>query len=248
MRRLKIFLAILCILVMMPATLAFADTGYNYEPEDVKDSADELILEFINMTNIELEYYIKNANGWTSDAAEAMLAYRENDTLGEYVGEEEATIEADGMKLVLTKRLHFEKCDLEATTTMAKIGETIRVTDIQFKTIDTSDKTLGEKMATAAFNTLIGIVSVFLVLLLISFIISLFKYIPKLQEIFGERKKDSAEAVLEEALEQIDEIEQKEDDTELVAVITAAICASTGAGSDSFVVRSIKKVDNRRKR
>ena len=34
-------------------------------------------------------------------------------------------------------------------------------------------------------------------------------------------------------------------DTELIAVITAAICASTGASSDSFVVRSIKKVKRR---
>ena len=31
------------------------------------------------------------------------------------------------------------------------------------------------------------------------------------------------------------------DDMELVAVITAAIAASTGASTDSFVVRSIKR-------
>ena len=37
------------------------------------------------------------------------------------------------------------------------------------------------------------------------------------------------------------------DEGELVAAITAAICAYTGSSSDGFVVRSIRKV-NRRKR
>ena len=37
------------------------------------------------------------------------------------------------------------------------------------------------------------------------------------------------------------------DEGELVAAITAAICAYTGSSSDGFVVRSIRKI-NRRKR
>lgn len=248
MKKLKVFLAILCIVVMMPATFVFADTGYGYDPDEVKKSADELILELINMTEDELEYYSENAMGWTSIAAEDMLTYRENDTLGAYVNADGITLKEDGKKLILTKRMHFEKCDLEATATMAKIGDSIRVTDIQFKTIETSSKPLGERMANAAFNTVIGIVSVFLVLLLISFIISLFKYIPKVQELFSKKKADTVEAVFEKTIAQIEEKQERGEDTELVAVITAAICASTGASSDSFVVRSIKRVDNRRKR
>ncbi len=248
MKYLKIILSIVCIVVMIPTTLTFADTGYGYDDDEVKKSAEELILELTKMTDEELEYYKENAMGWTSTAASSMLSYRENDTLGAYVDDEDITIREDGKKLVLTKCLHFEKCDLEATAIMTKIGETIRVTDMHFKTIDTSNKSLGEKMAGAAFNTLIGIVSVFLVLLFIAFIISLFKYIPRIQEAFARKKNDSVEAVFENAIAQIEEKQSRGEDMELVAVITAAICASTGASADSFVVRSIKKVDSRRKR
>ncbi len=248
MKKLKVFLAIICIVVMMPATFAHADTGYGYDPKEVKKSADELILDLVKMTDEELEYYSENSMGWTSIAAKEMLTYRENSTLGAYINADDITLTEDGKKLLLIKRMHFEKCDLEATATMAKIGEAIRVTDIHFKTIDISDKSLGEKMANAAFNTVIGIVSVFIVLLLISFIISLFKYIPKLQAIFAKKEADTVEAVFEKAIAQIEEKQERGEDTELVAVITAAICASTGATSDSFVVRSIKRVDSRRKR
>ena len=52
---------------------------------------------------------------------------------------------------------------------------------------------------------------------------------------------------LENAIAQIEGNEELIDDMELVAVITAAICASTGASSDSLVVRSIKKADRKKK-
>ena len=41
--------------------------------------------------------------------------------------------------------------------------------------------------------------------------------------------------------------EETVDEGELVAAITAAICAYTGSSSDGFVVRSIRKI-NRKKR
>ena len=43
------------------------------------------------------------------------------------------------------------------------------------------------------------------------------------------------------------EEENVEDDLELIAVITAAIAASEGTSTDGLVVRSIRKVNNRRK-
>ena len=248
MKKIKILLMIVCIIAMLPVTYVSAETSYNYTESEVKDDVEAVINELVNMTEIELQYYIDNAVAWSSEAAEAILTYRENDTLGSYKSSDEITLKEDGELLVLVQILHYEKCDLEATATLGYIGGTVRVIDLDFKTIDTSNKTLGEKMATAAFNTVIGIVSVFLVLLLISFIISLFKYIPKIEEALSRRKSGSAEAAFENAIAQIEEKQERGEDTELVAVITAAICASTGASSDSFVVRSIKRVDKRRKR
>lgn len=48
-------------------------------------------------------------------------------------------------------------------------------------------------------------------------------------------------AAVENVTSQIEAKEELADDTELVAVITAAIAASTGTSSDGFVVRSIRK-------
>lgn len=101
-----------------------------------------------------------------------------------------------------------------------------------------------EGMEKAALNTLLGMGTVFVVLILISFIISCFNLIPKIQAAF--KKKPAAEdvksAAVDNTIAQIIEKEESTDDTELVAVIAAAIAASQGAAStDGFVVRSIRK-------
>lgn len=105
----------------------------------------------------------------------------------------------------------------------------------------------GELMKNAALNTLIGMGTVFVVLILICLIISCFGIVPKIQE--KQKKKAEAKAGTAETAVQADPVvtqiaakEELADDTELVAVIAAAIAAYEGAGStDGFVVRSIRK-------
>ena len=107
--------------------------------------------------------------------------------------------------------------------------------------------TVGELMANAGLNTLIGMGTVFVVLILISLIISCFKVIPKIQENAARKKAAQKEvAGVDNAVTQIVEQETveeaEEDDCELVAVIAAAIAASEGAATtDGFVVRSIRR-------
>lgn len=105
--------------------------------------------------------------------------------------------------------------------------------------------TMGDSMVKAAMNTLLGMGSVFVVLILISMIISCFNIISKVQA-KSEAKKQTktvqevpaAGNVAAAAAAQ----ETEEDDLELVAVIAAAIAASEGAAStDGFVVRSIRR-------
>ncbi len=101
-----------------------------------------------------------------------------------------------------------------------------------------------ELMAKAFMNTLLGMGTVFIVLILISLIISCFTFIPKIQAAFTKKpKQEAAKPVPAAAPAAVPAAgEDETDDLELVAVIAAAIAASEGASStDGFVVRSIRK-------
>lgn len=104
---------------------------------------------------------------------------------------------------------------------------------------------MGEIMQKAGLNTLLGMGTVFAVLMFMSLIISLIKYIPALLE-RPKKKETKMEAPEIPAARTAPEPEPvmetaPEDDTELVAVIAAAIAASEGTTPDGFVVRSIKR-------
>lgn len=102
---------------------------------------------------------------------------------------------------------------------------------------------LGEKMQNAGLNTVISLSIVFLVLILISLIIYAFNIFPYLEKKKNEKKaQDKAEVVQADSfVEQIEKREQQNDDSELIAVIAAAIAASEGTSTSDFVVRSINR-------
>jgi sodium pump decarboxylase gamma subunit len=106
---------------------------------------------------------------------------------------------------------------------------------------------MGETLVRALLNTLMGMGTVFIVLIFISFIISLLKYIPKLVDSVSGRSKEKAEVPIQTSsapAAPVAEEEELTDDLELVAVITAAVAASSGSSTDGLVVRSIKRVNN----
>ncbi len=103
--------------------------------------------------------------------------------------------------------------------------------------------TLGEKMTKAAMNTLICMSIVFVVLIFISIVISCFKIFPYLEAKKKEnaaKNEENKDAVVTQ-IEQREELEQLTDDTELVAVIAAAIASYEGTSTSDFVVRSIRR-------
>ena len=104
------------------------------------------------------------------------------------------------------------------------------------------DETRGQLMTKAALNTLLGMGTVFVVLILISIIISAFGLIPKLQASLAP-KKNEAIPVPAAAPTPAPVVEEEElsDDMELVAVIAAAIAAYEGTSVEGFQVRSIKR-------
>ncbi len=136
---------------------------------------------------------------------------------------------------------------VDGTIRDAKV-EIILDKDLNLTAITTNVQySFGELMTNAALNTVIGMGTVFVVLILISLIISAFVFIPKIQAAFA-KKEEKVEEVKKEAVDntiaQIVETEELSDDLELVAVIAAAIAASEGAAStDGFVVRSIRRAN-----
>ena len=103
------------------------------------------------------------------------------------------------------------------------------------------DGELGQKFSNAGMNTLMGMGIVFLVLILISVIISGFSLINRAES--KSKEKKSGPGTDPEPVKALPEPEpEEEDDTELVAVIAAAIAAYEGTSPDGIVVRSIRRV------
>lgn len=104
----------------------------------------------------------------------------------------------------------------------------------------------------AVFHTLMGMGTVFVVLIFISLIISLFVYIPvvegKIKSVFRRSEKENVNEKAE-MISNVQEIEESNltNDQELVAVIMAAIVASSdgAVSADKLVVRSIRRVKRR---
>ena len=106
------------------------------------------------------------------------------------------------------------------------------------------DLTVSESLKKAGVNTAIGMGTVFVMLIVISFIISAMSVIPKLMEP-SEKKSEETEKAVDKTIANIVEREESEetDDTELAAVIAAAVAAFEGSSSsDGFVVRSIRRI------
>ncbi len=105
-------------------------------------------------------------------------------------------------------------------------------------------------LADAGINTLIGIVVVFVVLLFISYVISLFRYISVFEKKIAAKKAGKTVQEEQIAIEDVSDAEEEAsetDDLELIAVITAAIQAYEEAQGNAvagdLVVRSIRKID-----
>lgn len=105
---------------------------------------------------------------------------------------------------------------------------------------------LGEKLQKALMNTVMGMATVFIMLIIICLLISCFAVIPKIQQKQKAKKEQSRDVAKEEPqaaaspFEFLSE-EPKTDDLELVAVISAAIAAYSGQSEDDFIVRSIRR-------
>ncbi|WP_455722083.1 OadG family protein [Agathobacter sp.] len=144
------------------------------------------------------------------------------------------SVTKSGGTLTTDMTLTFGKQDV--TYELVYDSVTMEVTGISLTPV----QTMGQKLAKAGQNTAISMSIVFCVLVLISLIIYCFKFIA----VIGNKPKKEAAPVEEKKAEPVAAAAPAEDltdDTELVAVISAAIAASEGTTTDGFVVRSINR-------
>lgn len=158
-------------------------------------------------------------------------------------GKIEVTENEDGT-IDATSMLHFENKDLKMIMHIS-LFDTLgpQATSVEFSLPDTAENSIGAKMASAGANTLMGMGTVFAVLIFISLIISCFKVIPKITEARVNKNKKANITTEEGKSETVsaNETVDASDDLELIAVIASAIAASENTSTDSFVVRSIRR-------
>lgn len=245
MKKITKFFAVLLITVLSITSTVFAETETTLTDSETIEVAEYLVYNSFAIASEEfVKFSIENNTGFIKEAYQSYLPMIENGKLGAFKSFEGSNIENTKTGYIFQSNMVFAEGKLKVTVKYEKFHQSYAsVVDVDFENIDTENKSMLDKMANAAINTLIGMTTVVLVLLLISWLIGLFKFIPILQEKFANKgKKVSAtETAIDNAIAQITEKEELADDTELVAVITAAICATTGTSSDGFVVRSIRK-------
>ena len=137
--------------------------------------------------------------------------------------------------------------DNMVTVTYDKTGTPYKTTIQDYS--DDSKLSFGERMAVAGGNTIIGLLTVFTVLVLLSLIIYCFKFV-NAAVTPPAPKKEASVSVPDKAAKsgpaKAVPAAKKEDDPmldpALVAVIAAAIAAAEEKPVEGFVVRSIKRV------
>lgn len=197
--------------------------------------AEGLTDTIIPLSDEEIAGYQESADEFTASAMEAWDTSRNE--LGELKDGKiaETVVEMSEDTYIATVSRTFEKAEANFVYTFDEMGTPVSMTvDVQYP--------MSVTLQRAGLNTLMGLATVFLMLIFLSFIISLFKYIPKLLE--GKKKEEKAPAPVVAA--PVEAPVQAADDGELIAVIAAAIAASEGTSTDDFVVRSIRKI-NRKK-
>lgn len=239
-RKLKSLLAMVCVLALTLAmsVCAFAaDTVTEDEAANYKSAAETLISQIAGFSDEEIENYLAQDDAFTTATMESWKSVK--DELGTYSSIVSQDVEKDGDVVTISTVAQFEKAKADVVL-MLDLGQqmyTSMTYSVQYS--------LAANMQRAGMNTLMGIGIVFLMLLFLSFVIGLFKYIEKFQNVGKKKAAEEAPKAEEAPAPAIAQSEAADedfaDDLELVAVISAAIAAYENTSGDSFVVRSIKK-------
>lgn len=245
-KKIALFLSVLSVVMMLGACSAEDPTkvdynGVTYEELKNQSTNSAAILKDFSEEKIEEQIAILEEQGEDSALAlelcKKWLAAME--VSGKFVAmdKDSFVITKSGKTLTTDLMLEFE--DRDVVFQLVYNYHNMELTGITIEPV----YTFGEKMTKAALNTLICMSIVFVVLVFISLLISCFKIFPYLEAKKREKavKEFEANRVPEVAQQEDVFVPQVEDDTELVAVIAAAIAAYEGTSTSDFVVRSIRR-------
>ena len=222
----------------------------NYNVHEVESQVEDYFSLYISMVsqNYDINFGYDSIDVEGNAILTGMVSFNNTyDELGDIKTSEgfQGTYKVSGDEIIVSVPVTGTKTDSNGNVRTAT-AELIFTNDI-FLTLKSCalnlDQTMGELMTKAAMDTLMGMMTVFAVLILISIIIWAMGGIPKLQAKLAKKPESKKEESIDNTIAQIVEKEEStEDDTELVAVLAAAIAAYEGSQStDGFVVRSIRK-------
>ena len=194
----------------------------------------------IGFSEEEIAGYMASGDEFTMNAMQAWTSAKNE--LGDLslaeINQEAAEYETTDDGYSVTVPVAFEKLNADFVYQFTEEGPVSLSVNVNYP--------MSLTLQRAGLNTLMGIGTVFVMLVFLSFVISLFRFVPVLTQ--GKKKAQQPAPAPVPAAVPVQEpvVEEETDDTELIAVIAAAIAASEGTSPDGFVVRSIRKV-NRRK-
>lgn len=209
-----------------------ANATYNgFTAEQLSAYNTGILDELIAMSDEDLAMYQSHQDQIDPATMNVINSWVEvKDEVGDFIDYGEVAVtEANGTTTV-EQTANFTGCDVKVTFVYDK---DMTVEDISLDRV----YSLGETMVKAAMNTAMGMGTVFVMLIIISLIISCFTFINKAQNKAEEKKSAAAPKPAAAPAP----APSQTDDLELVAVIAAAIAAATGSSTDDFVVRSIKR-------
>ena len=212
-----------------------ANATYNgYTADQLASNNTGILDELMAMSDEDLLMYQSYGDQMDAATMKVINSWTEiKDEVGDFVDYGEVVVtEANGTTTV-EQTADFTDRDIKVTFVYDK---NMNVEDINLDRI----YSLGETMTKAAMNTAMGMGTVFVMLIIISLIISCFTLVNKAQKKAESKKAVNTPAPAAPAAAPVAAVPET-DDLELVAVIAAAIAAATGSSTDDFVVRSIKR-------
>ena len=241
MKRVLLVLCMVTCLFALSACSKAADTAADTIEASTKSGLEQLgeetLRTFSTMSDDQLAAMTKQAEDSKDTVLASGIAAYEGvkDDLGALISIESSEAKTTDDGYMVTVDATFEK--RKASFSIGVNEEISAYSSMSFSPVYTT----GENMTKAAMNTLMGMGTVFMVLIFISLLISCFKYISVFENKMKEKNAPAAAPAPVAAAAPAVVEEELTDDLELVAVITAAIAASTGASADGLVVRSIKR-------
>lgn len=163
------------------------------------------------------------------------------DYVGTFQGTGTMKVEKAGKTVTATMPLYFTDKNANLVFVYNIVGDRMKQSAVSVNLL----RSMGETMGRAGLNVLMGMGTVFCVLILICLCIYAFRIIPYLEKKFEAKKGNGTPAPAKKEKREEPQLAAPAysgpGNTELAAVIAAAISAATGQSTDDFVVRSIRR-------